>query len=613
MKDGEPCTSRGVSTVLEGVTPRPRTKGSMAWRFLPYELYTMQRYLQYGTLAEKNLQHFDAWASTFGETVTALEIAPEGNGYRLKTRFARFYNLPELMQMFREVADIQTADMLNLPVPEAEYRVVKVKPTELQEEMVEELGNRAERVRNNEVNPREDNMLKITNDGRKLALDQRLSNPLLPDDPGSKVNACVEEIYRHWEDGKEKKLTQLVFCDLSTPKTDGTFSVYNDIRDKLIARGIPPEEIAFIHDANTDVRKKKLFSKVRRGTVRILMGSTFKMGAGTNVQDRIIASHDLDCPWRPRDLEQRAGRTIRQGNQNPKVEIIRYVTEGTFDAYLYQTIENKQKYISQIMTSKNPARSVEDIDEVALSYAEIKALATGNPYIKEKMDLDIQVSRLQLLKQSFLNQKYEMEDKVAKYFPEKIRQQELLIRQYEEDIQKVKAHTPTDREAFPVMQIGDHVYTEKKEAGQAIIEACKAMKSPEPVPLGTYRGLSMELSYSSVSQEFVIALHGKGTYKVPLGTDIYGNITRLDNKMNELPDNLSRSREQLETAKSQLETAKAEAQKEFPQEKELAEKVARLGELNVLLDMDKKDRVVMEEEPETEEIEPEREKAVWVR
>ena len=613
MKDGEPCTSRGVSTVLEGVTPRPRTKGSMAWRFLPYELYTMQRYLQYGTLVEKNLQHFDAWASTFGETVTALEIAPEGNGYRLKTRFARFYNLPELMQMFREVADIQTADMLNLPVPEAEYRVVKVKPTKLQEKMVEELGNRAERVRNNEVNPREDNMLKITNDGRKLALDQRLSNPLLPDDPGSKVNACVEEIYRHWEDGKEKKLTQLVFCDLSTPKTDGTFSVYNDIRDKLLARGIPPEEIAFIHDANTDVRKKELFSKVRRGAVRILMGSTFKMGAGTNVQDRIIASHDLDCPWRPRDLEQRAGRTIRQGNQNPKVEIIRYVTEGTFDAYLYQTIENKQKYISQIMTAKSPARSVEDIDEVALSYAEIKALATGNPHIKEKMDLDIQVSRLQLLKQSFLNQKYEMEDKVAKYFPEKIRQQELLIRQYEEDIQKVKAHTPTDRETFPVMQIGDHVYTEKKEAGQAIIEACKAMKSPEPVPLGTYRGLSMELSYSSVGQEFVIALHGKATYKVPLGTDIYGNITRLDNKMNELPDNLSRCREQLETAKSQLETAKAEAQKEFPQEKELAEKVARLGELNVLLDMDKKDRIVMEEEPEEGEAETEQKRTEWVR
>ena len=491
------------------------------------ELYTMQRYLQYGTLVEKNLQHFDAWASTFGETVTALEIAPEGNGYRLKTRFARFYNLPELMQMFREVADIQTADMLNLPVPEAEYRVVKVEPTELQTEMVEELGNRAEQVRNGSVNPREDNMLKITNDGRKLALDQRLSNPLLPDDPGSKVNACVEEICRHWKEGKEKKLTQLVFCDLSTPKTDGTFSVYNDIRDKLLARGIPSEEIAFIHDANTDVQKKELFSKVRRGAVRILMGSTFKMGAGTNVQDLIIASHDLDCPWRPRDLEQRAGRTIRQGNKNPKVEIIRYVTEGTFDAYLYQTIENKQKYISQIMTSKSPARSVEDIDEVALSYAEIKALATGNPHIKEKMDLDIQVSKLQLLKQSFLNQKYELEDNVTKHFPEKIREQETWIAQYEADIAQVKAHTPPDRDTFPVMQIGDNAYTEKKEAGQAIIDACKAMKSPEPVALGAYRGLSMELAYSSSSQEFVITLRGKGKYRVPLGTDIYGNITRL--------------------------------------------------------------------------------------
>ena len=577
------------------------------------ELYTMQRYLQYGTLAEKNLQHFDAWASTFGETVTALEIAPEGNGYRLKTRFARFYNLPELMQMFREVADIQTADMLNLPVPEAEYRVVKVEPTDLQTEMVEELGNRAEQVRNGLVNPREDNMLKITNDGRKLALDQRLSNPLLPDDPGSKVNACVEEICRHWKEGKEKKLTQLVFCDLSTPKTDGTFSVYNDIRDKLLARGIPSEEIAFIHDANTDVRKKELFSKVRRGAVRILMGSTFKMGAGTNVQDLIIASHDLDCPWRPRDLEQRAGRTIRQGNKNPKVEIIRYVTEGTFDAYLYQTIENKQKYISQIMTSKSPARSVEDIDEVALSYAEIKALATGNPHIKEKMDLDIQVSKLQLLKQSFLNQKYELEDNVTKQFPEKIREQETWIAQYEADIAQVKAHTPPDRDTFPVMQIGDNAYTEKKEAGQAIIDACKAMKSPEPVALGAYRGLSMELAYSSSSQEFVITLRGKGKYRVPLGTDIYGNITRLDNKMNELPDNLSRCREVLETVKSQLESAKIEVQKEFPQEKELEEKVARLGELNALLDMDKKDRVMIDEEPEEGEIEPERRQAAWVR
>lgn len=577
------------------------------------ELYTMQRYLQYGTLVEKHLQHFDAWASTFGETVTALEIAPEGNSYRLKTRFARFYNLPELMQMFREVADIQTADMLNLPVPKAEYRVIKTEPTDMQRDMVEELGKRAEMVREGEVNPREDNMLRITNDGRKLALDQRLTNPLLPDDPGSKVNACVEEIYRFWRDNREKKLTQLVFCDLSTPKTDGTFSVYHDIRDKLIAKGIPPEEVAMIHDANTDVRKKELFAKVRRGAVRILMGSTFKMGAGTNVQDLIIASHDLDCPWRPRDLEQRAGRTVRQGNKNKKVDIIRYVTEGTFDSYLYQTIENKQKYISQVMTSKNPARSVEDIDETALSYAEIKALATGNPYIKEKMDLDIQVSKLQLLKQSFLNQKYEMEDQVSRYFPEQIREQGMWIERYEADIAQIRAHTPEKREIFPEMKIGEKVYTEKKEAGQAIIDACKAMKSPESVPLGVYRGLAMELSYASVSQEFVIALRGKGTYRVPLGTDIYGNITRLDNKINELPDNLTRCREVLETVREQLENAKVEAQKEFPQEEELAGKIARLGELNALLDLEKKDRVVMDEEPEEGETEPERKRAEMVR
>lgn len=398
------------------------------------ELYTMQRYLQYNTLVKNGLQHFDAWASMFGETVTAIELAPEGTGYRLKTRFARFFNLPELMQMFREVADIQTADMLNLPVPEAEYRVVTVKPSDIQKEMVEELGNRAERVRNGMVNPMKDNMLLITNDGRKLALDQRLANEMLPDEPESKVNACAQEVWRFWISGREKKLTQLVFCDLSTPRNDGTFSVYNDLRKKLMAKGIPPEEIAFIHDANTEVKKKELFSKVRRGAVRVLMGSTFKMGAGTNVQDLIIASHDLDCPWRPRDLEQRAGRTVRQGNKNKKVDIIRYVTEGTFDAYLYQVIENKQKFISQIMTSKSPARSVEDIDETALSYAEIKALATGNPHIKEKMDLDIQVSKLQLLKQSFLSQKYEMEDKVTKHFPDKIRRQEQNITAYEADI-----------------------------------------------------------------------------------------------------------------------------------------------------------------------------------
>lgn len=571
------------------------------------ELYTMQRYLQHHTLVEHNLQHFDAWASTFGETVTAIELAPEGTGYRLKTRFAKFYNLPELMQMFREVADIQTADMLNLPVPEAEYRVVSVKPSEMQREMVVELGERAERVREGLVNATEDNMLLITNDGRKLALDQRMMNDLLPDYPKSKVNACVEEVYNFWEQGQEKRLTQLVFCDLSTPKTDGSFSVYNDVRDKLIVKGVPPEEIAFIHDANTEVRKKELFSKVRRGAVRILMGSTFKMGAGTNVQDLIIASHDLDCPWRPRDLEQRAGRTVRQGNKNPKVDVVRYVTEGTFDAYLYQIIENKQKFISQIMTSKSPARSVEDIDEVALSYAEIKALAVGNPYIKEKMDLDIQVSKLQLLKQSFLSQKYEMEDKAVRYFPNEIRQCEQRIADYESDIALAKENTPPDRETFPEMQIHDVVYTEKKEAGQAIIEACKAMKSADAVLIGRYRGFPMKLSYDSFQKVFVISMYGKQVYHVPLGTDIHGNITRLDNKIQELPDKMLRCQDKLENLKVQLENAKEEAQKEFPQEEELAEKIARLGELNVLLDMDKKDQVLLDD-GEGVEIEPEQKK-----
>lgn len=571
------------------------------------ELYTMQRYLQHHTLVEHNLQHFDAWASTFGETVTAIELAQEGTGYRLKTRFAKFYNLPELMQMFREVADIQTADTLNLPVPEVEYRVVSVKPSEMQRDMVAELGERAERVRDGMVNATEDNMLLITNDGRKLALDQRMMNELLPDYPESKVNACVEEVYNFWEQGQEKRLTQLVFCDLSTPKTDGSFSVYNDVRDKLIAKGIPPEEIAFIHDANTEVRKKELFSKVRRGAVRILMGSTFKMGAGTNVQDLIIASHDLDCPWRPRDLEQRAGRTVRQGNKNPKVDIVRYVTEGTFDAYLYQIIENKQKFISQIMTSKSPARSVEDIDEVALSYAEIKALAVGNPYIKEKMDLDIQVSKLQLLKQSFLSQKYEMEDKAVRYFPNEIKQCEQRIADYESDIALAKENTPPDRETFPAMQIHDVVYTEKKEAGQAIIEACKAMKSAEAVLLGRYRGFPMKLSYDSFQKVFIISMYGKQVYHVPLGSDIHGNITRLDNKIQELPDKMLRWQDELENLKVQLENAKEEAQKEFPQEEELAEKVARLGELNVLLDMDKKDQVLLDD-GEGVEIEPEQKK-----
>ena len=608
MKDGEPCTLRGVCTVREGVTPRPLMKVSMAWRCLPYELYTMQRYLQYGELERHNLQHFDAWASTFGETVTAIELAPEGTGYRLKTRFAKFFNLPELMQMFREVADIQTADMLDLPVPEAEYRVIATKPSEFQKEMVADLGERAERVRNRLVDPRVDNMLKITNDGRKLALDQRLSNELLPDEAESKVNACADEVYRFWEDGKEEKHTQLVFCDLSTPKSDGTFSVYNDLKAKLIGKGIPEEEIAFIHEANTEVKKKELFSKVRSGAVRVLMGSTFKMGAGTNVQDRIIASHDLDCPWRPRDLEQRAGRTVRQGNRNKKVDIIRYVTEGTFDAYLYQVIENKQKFISQIMTSRSPARTVEDIDETALSYAEIKALATGNPYIKEKMDLDVQVSKLQLLKQSFLSQKYDMEDKVLKKFPQEIKVQEALIIYYQSDIETARENTPESRDIFPPMEIKGAVYHDKKEAGQALIEACKSLSEMKGEIVGKYRGFYMELSYSSYASEFAITLQGKKEHKVALGTDIFGNITRIDNEIEKFPDKMERCRAKLENLKLQMENGKKELEKEFPHEKELAEKTARLAELNVLLDMDKKDHVVMEEEPEEEREEGGREK-----
>lgn len=562
------------------------------------ELYTMQRYLQYNTLVEHNLQFFDAWASTFGETVTAIELAPEGTGYRLKTRFAKFYNLPELMMMFREVADIQTADMLNLPVPEAEYRVISVKPSDMQKEMVTELGERAERVRNGMVNPTEDNMLLITNEGRKLALDQRLVNEMLLDDDNSKVNACVDEVYRFWYDTKEDKLTQLLFCDLSTPKKDGSFSVYNDVRDKLVSKGVPEKEIQFIHDANTEVRKKELFAKVRKGDVRILMGSTFKMGAGTNVQDLIIASHDLDCPWRPRDLEQRAGRTVRQGNKNKKVDIIRYVTEGTFDAYLYQVIENKQKIISQIMTSKNPVRAVEDVDATALSYAEIKALAAGNPFIKEKMDLDIQVSKLQLLKQSYLSQKYEMEDKVMTYFPQQIKQQEKWIAEYKEDLAHVKEYTPKDRETFPPMQIQGIVYADKKQAGQALIAACKAMKSPEPVVLGVYRGFGMELSYNTFSKEFVVELKGKRSYPVALGTDIYGNITRIDNEIEKIPDRLLHCQERLETLKEQLETAKQEVQKPFVQEEELQQKTARLGELNAMLDMDKKEHPILDVEPD---------------
>lgn len=577
------------------------------------ELYTMQRYLQYPELVRRNLHLFDSWASMFGETVTAIELAPEGTGYRMKTRFAKFYNLPELMTMFREVADIQTADMLKLPVPEASYEVVHVKPSEIQKKLVQGLAERAEKVRNGNVNPRQDNMLLITNDGRKLALDQRLTNELLPDEPESKVNACVDQVYRAWYDGKEERLTQLVFCDLSTPKTDGSFSVYNDMRDKLTGRGIPPEEVAFIHDANTEVKKKELFSKVRRGAVRVLMGSTFKMGAGTNVQDRIIASHDLDCPWRPRDLEQRAGRTVRQGNRNKKVRIVRYVTEGTFDAYLYQVLENKQKFISQIMTSKSPMRTADDIDEVALSYAEIKALAAENPYIKEKMDLDVQVSKLQLLKQSFLNQKYELEDKVTSYYPKKIREEEGFFKGYEKDIALTKKHTPVNREEFPPMEINGVTYTEKQKAGNAILAACKSMKSPDDIKVGVYRGMELYLRYNTIAQGFEMVMQGALRHCVALGSDVYGNITRLDNKIDSFADHMQNCKNHLSNLKIQMENAQKETEKEFPQEQELTEKSARLAELNALLDVGgPADPVFMDEEPE-EEMETRRESFAMVR
>ena len=569
------------------------------------EMYTMQRYLQYEALRKQGLQHFDCWASTFGETVTAIELAPEGTGYRAKTRFARFYNLPELMSMFKEVADIKTADMLDLPVPKANYRNVAVKPSKFQQDMVAELGERAEKVRNRKVEPYEDNMLKITNDGRKLALDQRLANPMLPDHEDSKVNACVDNIFRFWQDHRDQKLTQLVFCDLSTPKNDGNFNVYDDVRQKLIACGVPADEIAFIHDANTETRKKELFAKVRAGQVRVLMGSTFKMGAGTNVQDRLIALHDLDCPWRPRDLEQRSGRIVRQGNKNDEVHIFRYVTENTFDAYLYQILENKQRFISQIMTSKSPVRSAEDIDETALSYAEVKALATGNPLIKEKMDLDIQVSKLKLLKANHLSQRYALEDKLIKHFPRQIKSTEERVAGYEKDIaryEKYSAKDPAGEKAeeskFAGMTVKDIFYHEKAKAGTAILEACKAMTSPEPQQMGSYLGFPMLFSFDAFNKKYQITLQGALSHTVALGADVHGNITRLNNALAEMPKKLAYCREQLKTLRQQMETAKKEIDVPFEKEQELQSKSARLHELNILLNMDKAENEIMDDQPD---------------
>lgn len=557
------------------------------------ELYTMQRYLQYDMLEEQDLQHFDAWASTYGETVTAIELAPEGTGYRAKTRFAKFFNIPELMNMFREVADIQTADMLKLPVPEAEYHNIAVEPTEMQRAMVAELGKRAEKIRHSNVDPTIDNMLKITNDGRKLALDQRLINDMLPDEDGTKVSACADNVFEIWNKTTDFKGTQLVFCDSSTPKKDGIFNVYDDIRSKLITKGVPESDIAFIHDADTDVRKKELFAKVRSGDVRILLGSTQKMGAGTNVQTRLYASHDLDCPWRPSDLEQRAGRIIRQGNTNDTVHIYRYVTKDTFDSYSYQLVENKQKFISQIMTSKSPVRSAEDIDETALSYAEIKALATGNPHIKEKMELDTEVAKLKLLKSSFMNEIYELEDKVIKFYPQEIQRLTEQIAGAGKDIECVNQYPKIEDKFYP-MTIDGTAYTEKDKAGAALIERCKTMTSTDPAVIGEYRGFTMILSFDSYYKTHKMTLQNSRSYTIELGTDVFGNIQRIDNALATIPKLKEECEQKLTETKKQFEIAKVESKNEFPREAELNEKQKRLAELDALLNIDKKNSEVMD-------------------
>lgn len=560
------------------------------------ELYTIQRYLQMNALQEQGLQHFDSWAANYGETVTAIELSPEGTGYRAKTRFAKFYNLPELMSVFKNVADIQTADMLKLPVPEAHYHNIALKPSEYQKEIVASLAERAEKVRNREVDSSVDNMLMITNDGRKLALDQRLVNPMLPSDPDSKAAKCAENVFEIWQRTADQRSTQMIFCDLSTPKDDGTFSVYDDIRAKLLELGVPENEIAFIHNAKSETQKKDLFGKVRSGQVRILLGSTQRMGAGTNCQQKLIALHHLDCPWRPSDLQQREGRIIRQGNENPEVDIYSYVTEGTFDAYLYQLVESKQKFISQIMTSKSPVRSAEDVDEQALSYAEIKALASGNPMIKEKMDLDIEVSKLKLLKANHLSQKYALEDSISKSFPKQIAEAQARIAGYSADIAAVKENTHPNADGFSPLTLMGVTHADKKEAGAALLTMCQNMLSPEATQVGSYRGLTLELSFSSFEQEYRLTMIGQLRHTVTLGTDVFGNLQRMDNALEGLPIKEQACREQLSNLKTQLETAKAEVQKPFPREEELKAKSARLEELNALLNMDNKAPEPVQEE-----------------
>ena len=566
------------------------------------ELYTNMRYLQYNTLQRLGLGHFDSWAASFGETQTAIELAPEGTGYRAKTRFAKFFNLPELIALFKESADIQTPDMLKLPVPEADYENIVLKPSEYQQDMVQSLADRAEAVRDRKVQPNIDNMLKITNDGRKLALDQRLINDMLPDEENSKATTCVEKAFEIWEQTKEQKSAQLIFCDLSTPKGDGTFNVYEDIRDKLMAKGVPENEIAFIHDANTETRKAELFAKVRSGQVRFLLGSTAKMGAGTNVQDRLIALHHLDVPWRPSDIEQQEGRILRQGNMNDKVKIFRYVTEGTFDSYSWQLIENKQKFIGQIMTSKSPVRSCEDIDEAALTYAEVKALATGNPYIKEKMDLDIQVSKLKLLKANHTSQKYRLEDNIVKHYPVQIAAMKERLAGYRADIQTYAQNKFPDKDTFSI-KIGNRVYTDKKEAGAALIDMCRSAKQPNmAVTIGEYQGFKMSVSFDSFFSKFTVNLKGSISHEVEIGTDPLGNLQRLSNALEGMTGKMETVAQKLENVEHQLETAKVEVTKPFAQEAELAEKLERLTELNALLNMDEKggDGIDMDDEPEND-------------
>jgi len=577
------------------------------------ELYTMQRYLQYETLLRHNLAHFDAWASIFGETITAIELAPEGIGYRAKTRFAKFHNLPELMSMFRSVADIQTADMLNLPVPKANFHTEVLQPSELQKEMIAQLAERAEAIRSGVVDPREDNMLRVTSDGRKLALDQRIINPMLPDDPDGKVSKCANNIFRIWEDTKTDRLAQLVFSDLSTPKSDGTFNVYDDLRDKLIAKGVPEHEIAFIHNADTEVRKKELFAKVRKGQIRVLLGSTQKMGAGTNVQNKLVALHDADCPWRPSDLAQRLGRIVRQGNTNPAVQIFRYVTEGTFDSYLYQLVENKQKFIAQIMTSKTPIRSAEDVDETALSYAEIKALATGNPLIIEKSQLEMDVNKLKILHASHLSQKYALEHRVLKEYPQSIERLTGLIEGYKADRVTVENNTPTNKDIFPPMTIGGISYAEKAKAGQAILAVCGNKVSTVAEKIGEYRGFEMMLSFDSFSTEFKLKLCGAIGHEVALGTDVHGNITRIDNALEGMESKQSTCENNLINVKEQLETAQGELSRPFAQEQEYTEKSARLKEVNILLGMGEKDNTVFDAEPDEDYIEPQKRVREMVR